>query len=128
MRLVLVGIFLIASQSRPGRFEGGSYTTCPDLQESLVQNTAYVEASESDLLRFAKSKPFAKCPVANCAGQDIKVWMEIRVENVFCATAENGPPEMQKAAVNAAMEMKFKKNKKHALSSNVVGTLHFKFN
>jgi hypothetical protein len=50
-----------------------------------------------------------------------------QVENVFCATAENGPPEMQKAAVNAAMEMKFKKNKKHALSSNVVGTLHFKF-
>jgi hypothetical protein len=124
MKLLLAGLFLIASQSRPGRFEGGSYTTCPDLHESLVQNTAYVEANESDLLRFAKSKPFAKCPVADFGRQDIKVQMQIRAENVFCATAENGPQEMQQAAVDAAMKMKFKK---HRGESNIAGTLHFRF-
>jgi hypothetical protein len=50
--------------------------------------------------------------------------MEIRVHNVFCATAENGPQEMQQAAVDAAMKMKFKK---HRGESNIVGTLRFRF-
>ena len=115
MRLETVGTLIVftllvqADQPQQGRFEKGFYSTCPATREIRGVQDMFAPVSEKDLLRLANSRPIAKCPLKNCSRESVSVDITVHEGDVFCATAKSGSMELQKAAVEAAMLMKFKK-------------------
>ena len=102
------------------------YTTCPamSMEEALKQNVAYMQVKTRELLKYAAVKVQPKIPPScRCSGR-IRVEIKIEGERVACATALNGHPLLQEAAVKAAMQWRFKENPRY---DSVIGTLLFDF-
>src|SRR5262249_15606614 len=69
--------------------EPAYYSTGPHLRDALVRDVAYVNASEAQLLKWAKVMPR---PKAAKQAQTIHVRVQVEGEEVFCAQAVDGPP------------------------------------
>jgi hypothetical protein len=127
--LTSILIFLVLMQSKAvqqGHFDEGFYTTCPAEREIHGLEDMFVTVDEPDLLRLAKSKPVAKCPIGDCRKQTVKVDVTVHDGEVSCVNAKDGKPELQKAAVEAAMQMKFKKTNTKPFYG-ITGILTFTF-
>lgn len=88
-----------------------------------MRNVAYLVVPESKLRKWAIIKPE---PNVSKSAERIHVLIEVEGENVFCATAINGPAQKQRSAVEMAMQWKFKKDRGDN-NSSVAGTLTFSF-
>ena len=127
MTIILLIVSLMqTSAPEAGHFIDGFYSTCPSSREIHGLEDMFADVGESDLLRLAKSKPIAKCPTKDCRKQIVQVDVTVRDANVLCANAKSGSPELQKAAVDAAMQMKFKKTDSKPFSG-ITGILKFRF-
>ena len=90
-------------------------------------STGYVQVDARELLKYAKVKVQPKPPEScRCEGP-VRVEVMVKGESVFCATAVDGHPLLQEAAVKAAMHWRFKK-KRPPFKENIYGviTLDFK--
>jgi hypothetical protein len=123
----LGALLLICFLSALPQQEALPYSTCPSrsLEEDLRQNVAYMEVSTRWLMKYAKVKVQPKPPDSCRCGGKIKVVVKIEGDHVVCATAMGGHPLLQKAAVDAAMQWRFKEKRD---SSDVTGVLVFDFN
>jgi hypothetical protein len=102
------------------------YTTCPEMsmEEALKQNVAYMQVKTRELLKYATVKVQPKAPAScRCRGS-VRVEIKVEGERVACATALNGHPLLQEAAVKAAMQWRFKENPRY---DSVIGMLVFEF-
>ena len=99
------------------------YSTCPDFEHAVVRNVVYMRVKESALRRWATAKIY---PDTTSTKEKVRVDLQIEGENVFCAQAVNGSAEKQKAAVDAAMLWKFKKERGD-FKQDIIGTLTFDF-
>ena len=82
-----------------------------------------MRVKESALRRWATAKIY---PDTTSTKEKVRVDLQIEGENVFCAQAVNGSAEKQKAAVDAAMLWKFKKERGD-FKQDIIGTLTFDF-
>jgi len=101
---------------------GAGYSTCPDLEHAVVRSVGYVQAAETKLLgglglRFRRRRN----PVAT-----VHVPVQVEGERLFCAQAIDGPSDKQKAAVDAAMQWRFKRVRGE-FKDDLMGTLTFQF-
>jgi len=106
--------------------EAQPYSTCPSrsLEEAVRQNVAYAEVRTRELMKYATVKVSPKPPAScKCRGK-IMVNVKIEGESVVCAYALGGHPLLQKAAVDAAMQWRFKKKRQ---ISDITGVLAFDF-
>jgi hypothetical protein len=99
------------------------YSTCPDLERAVVRSEGYVQATEPELLRWAKSK---ESPKMTAKPDTVHVQVQVEGERVFCAQALDGPHAKQKAAVEAVMHWRFKKNRGE-FKNDLIGILTFRF-
>jgi hypothetical protein len=103
-----------------------AYTSCPPAVSRGILSDGYSGVSDSELLQYATKKSKPKMPPnCRCEGE-ILVSVLVKDDRVFCATALNGHPLLQKAAVEAAMLWRFKKNRGD-FKNNITGTLKFRF-
>lgn len=127
--IVIAALLLFAAYALPQALSkeiqdsSGFYSTCPDFEHSVVRSVAYVEASKSELIKWAINKPK---PEMTARPETVRVRVQVEGERVFCAQALNGPPEKQKDAVGAAMKWRFKKDRGD-FKSCVIGQLEFRF-
>ena len=87
----------------------------------------YMQVDARELLKYVKVKVQPKPPRScRCEGS-VRVEVMVKGERVFCATAVDGHPLLQEAAVKAAMQWRFKK-KRPPFKKNISGviTLDFK--
>lgn len=100
-----------------------NFSTCPDAQHAIMRSVLYAPATESELLKWAKSKTY---PKATTNPEVIRVQVHVDGDHVFCAQALDGPNSKQKAAVESAMRWQFKPNRGE-FKNYVMGTLTFQF-
>ena len=117
--ILLCGQELLQAQAN----DSGVYSTCPDFDHAVMRNVVYLPASEAELRKWAVVKP---APSASATPELIRVNIQVEGERVFCASALNGPVEKQKAAVDAVMQWKFKRDR-GAFKSDVMGIVSFRF-
>jgi hypothetical protein len=84
------------------------YSTCPPIEDSLGRNVVYVNATETELRRWATKRVV---PRGMGAREIIQVQVQVEGQAVFCAQSLHGSPAKQKAAVEAAMKWKFKQKR-----------------
>lgn len=84
------------------------YSTCPPFEDSLGRNVVYVNATETELRRWATKRVV---PRSMGAREIIKVQVQVEGLAVFCAQSLRGSPAKQKAAVEAAMKWEFKQKR-----------------
>jgi len=100
------------------------YSNCPD--NMMLRNVGYAHVSSSELMKYAKVKVQPHAPSScRCAGT-VKVQVFVEGERPFCAQALDGHPMLQKAAVEAAMQWRFKK-KRPAFREDIYGEIAFDF-
>jgi hypothetical protein len=99
------------------------YSTCPDLEHAVVRSVGYIQATETELRKWAKVKI---SPRMTSHSETVHVQVQVEGERVFCAQANDGPSGKQKAAVDAAMQWRFKK-KRGEFKDDLMGTLTFQF-
>jgi len=100
------------------------YSTCPQGMEKL--NTGYVEIDSAELLKYAKVRVQPQTPQScRCEGK-VRVEIMVQRDRAFCATALDGHPLLQEAAVKAAMQWRFKKNRP-PFKRDIYGVLTFDF-
>jgi hypothetical protein len=125
--LVLALICLPVAAQHSGAREivlrDGKYTTCPELKDAVIRSVGYVGASEPELLKWAVSKPR---PKITSKSELVRVQVQVEGQRVFCAEALDGPLEKQRAAVEAAMAWKFKKNRGE-FKDYLMGVIEFRF-
>lgn len=73
-----------------------------------MRSVGYLQATEPELLRWAKSK---ESPKMTAQPDTVHVHVQVEGGRVFCAQALDGPHAKQKAAVEAAMHWRFEKNR-----------------
>ena len=103
--------------------EPSGYSTCPDLEHAVVRSVGYVQAAETNLRRWATIKV---SPKSTSRPDTVHVQVQVEGKRVFCAQAIDGPSDKQKAAVDAAMQWRFKK-KRGEFKDDLMGTLTFEF-
>ena len=103
--------------------EHGHYSTCPDLEHAVVRSVGYVQATETELRRWATVKV---SPRRSSHPETVHVQVQVEGGRVFCAQATDGPSEKQKPAVDAATQWRFKK-KRGDFKDDLIGTLTFQF-
>ena len=102
------------------------YSTCPPTQQMMKRNVGYVEVGTRELMSYAKVKIQPEKPLScRCKGQ-VRVMVMVEGQRVFCAAALDGHPLLQKAAVDAAMKWKFKRERPE-FRSEIYGVLIFEF-
>jgi hypothetical protein len=100
------------------------FSTCPE--EMYKRNTGYVLADPAELVKYAEVKVWPALPEScRCEGS-VRVQIFVERDRVFCANALDGPPQLQDAAVKAAMQWRFKK-KRPAFKEDIYGVLTFGF-
>jgi hypothetical protein len=103
--IVFVGVaFAVAPQEQNRnlvREPKGAYSTCPDAQHAMLRSVGYVQATETELLKWAKTK---KYPARTTEPETVEVQVQVDGKTVFCAQALSGSPEKQKVAVDAVMK------------------------
>ena len=102
------------------------YSTCPREADLAKLSDLYLDVGTAELMRYATVKVQPKTPEAcRCKGS-VRVRVMVRGDRVFCATALDGHPLLQKAAVDAAVKWRFQKRRQFP-KDNVIGTLIFEF-
>jgi Carboxypeptidase regulatory-like domain len=99
------------------------YSNCPDLEHAVLRSVGYIQATETELRKWAKVKI---SPRMTSHPEMVHVQVQVEGERVFCAQANDGPSDKQKAAVDAAMQWKFRK-KRGEFKNDLMGTLTFQF-
>jgi hypothetical protein len=125
-KLLMLAVLLQPGKAQTGRFENGLYSTCPDKVEIRGFEDMFTSVEENELVRLAQSKPVAKCPINHCGSQVVPVDISIHEGKVVCVNAKGGAAELQKAAVDTAMQMKFKKVNAKPFYG-ITGTLNIRF-
>jgi len=123
--LISAFFFPVQGELPHGNTESG-YTTCPvlTLEQSLKQDVAYLRVKTRELMKYALVKVQPKAPPScKCSGR-VRVQVRVERERVACATALDGHPLLQEAAVKAALQWHFKENPRY---NSVIGTLVFDF-
>jgi hypothetical protein len=103
------------------------YSTCPKrtFEEAPMQSVAYAQLSSTDILKRAQKKVLPKTPlVCRCSGS-ITVIVFVESNKTVCATAKNGHPLLQKAAVDAASKWNYRDDAR--LGGTFTGELTFSF-
>lgn len=123
--LLLSGLFGQESHASDAESssEHGHYSTCPDFEHAVVRSIGYIPATETELRKWARVKI---SPKLTSHPETVHVQVQIEGESVFCAQANDGPSDKQKAAVDAAMQWRFRK-KRGEFKDNLTGTLTFQF-
>jgi hypothetical protein len=106
------------SQTEADRY----YSTCPDSAHAVVRSVAYKLVTESELIKWATVKVYPK----KTSSDLVSVWIQVEGERGFCAEALGSPVDKQKAAVDAALQWRFRKNRGD-FNDDVAGTLSFRF-
>jgi len=103
-----------------------AYSNCPSTDQMALRNVGYAPVSSSELMKYAKVKVQPHAPSScRCAGKvTVQVWVE--GERSFCARALDGNPLLQKPAVEASMQWRFKK-KRPAFKEDIHGEITFDF-
>ena len=125
--ILLLSTLLFPAQSElPDGTTGSGYTTCPvlSLEEALKQDVVYLKVKTRELMKYAVVRVQPKPPASCKCGGRVRVQIRVEGERVECATALDGHPLLQEAAVKAAMQWRFKENPKN---DSVIGTLVFDF-
>lgn len=105
------------------RSGGWGYSTCPDLEHAVVRSVGHVPAADTTLRRWATVKV---APKKTSRPETVHVPVQVEGERVFCAQAIDDPSDKQKAAVDAAMQWRFKR-KRGEFKEDLMGTLTFQF-
>jgi hypothetical protein len=112
--LTMLFIMTLLWQSEP---EGAHYSTCPKDMAKL--NTGYVLVDPAD---YARVTVQPRIPESSQREGEVRVQIYVRRDRAFCATALDGNPPLQEAAVKVAMEWRFTK-KRPPFRGNIYGVL-----
>jgi hypothetical protein len=104
------------------------YSTCPkrNIEEAASRSVAYSELSTTQLAKRAKKKILPSVPPnCRCNGTvEVTVTVFVEGNKTVCASADNGHPLLQKAAVDAASKWTYREE---LHNSTFTGKLIFGF-